>query len=94
MAATRKIVYADDVFAALMKNGWGCSDAANFVKSIRTADAAPVVHGRWIVDVSHLRATCSECGKILRFSDEMQIDFLRDEEHFCYFCGAQMETEG
>ncbi len=53
-----------------------------------------VVHGRWIVDTEHLRANCSECGKMLRFSDEMQIAFLRDEERFCYFCGAKMDLEG
>lgn len=58
-----------------------------------TADAVPVVHGRWVVDIERLRANCSECGRILRFSDEMQIAFLRDEEHFCYFCGAKMDME-
>ncbi len=56
-------------------------------------DAVEVVHGRWIVDKEHLKATCSECGKILRFSDEMQIAFLHDEERFCYYCGAKMDAK-
>lgn len=57
---------------------------------IPAADAVQVVHGRWIVDRENLKATCSECGKILRFSDEMQIDLL-DIERFCYYCGAKMD---
>ena len=61
------------------------------IKDAKPEEAARVVHGRWIIDKEHLRATCSKCGKILRFSDEMQIAFLRDEERFCYFCGAKMD---
>ena len=52
-----------------------------------------VKHGRWIVDKERLKATCSECGKTLRFSDEMQIIFMREEERFCYYCGAKMDGE-
>ena len=46
--------------------------------------------GRWNVDVVNLKATCSECGIVLRFNDEMQISILRDLERFCYYCGADM----
>ena len=55
----------------------------------KRAAAAVTLHGSWIVDVERLTATCSKCGKILRFSDEMQIAFLRDEERYCYYCGVK-----
>lgn len=60
------------------------------IDDVPTADVAEVRHGRWIIDTEHSKATCSECGKILRFSDESQIAFLHDEERFCYYCGADM----
>ena len=59
-----------------------------------TVEAVEVVHGRWIIDKEHFKATCSNCGKVLRFSDEMQIVFIRDEERFCYYCGAKMDGDG
>ena len=65
----------------------------NALRNAPTVDAVEVVHGRWIVDRKRLTATCSECGKKLHFSDEMQILFLRDEERFCYYCGAKMDLE-
>ena len=49
--------------------------------------------GRWNVDVANLKATCSECGIVLRFTDEMQISTLRDLERFCYYCGADMRGD-
>ena len=64
------------------------------IDQMPTVEAVEVVHGRWIIDKEHLIATCSECGKILRFSDEMQIAFLHDEERFCYYCGADMRGDG
>lgn len=49
--------------------------------------------GRWNVDVANLKATCSECGTVLSFTDEMQIPLLRDLDRFCYYCGADMRGE-
>lgn len=39
----KRFKYAGDVFAALMKKGWSCTEAADFVNSFRDADAVPVV---------------------------------------------------
>ena len=64
------------------------------IENAPTVDAVEVVHGRWIIDRENLTATCSECGHILRFSDEMQIFLMRDEERFCYYCGAKMDGDG
>jgi hypothetical protein len=61
------------------------------VKKMPTVEAVEMVHGRWIVDKERFTATCSECGKVLRFSDEMQIVFIKEEERFCYYCGAKMD---
>jgi hypothetical protein len=49
--------------------------------------------GRWNVDVANLKASCSECGIVLRFTDEMQISMFRDLERFCYYCGADMRGD-
>lgn len=46
--------------------------------------------GHWIIDRENLEAKCSECGRKLYFTDEMQIEFLDDNENFCYRCGADM----
>lgn len=56
--------------------------------------ADPVKHGRWVVDRERLIAKCSECARTLKFSDEMQIALLDDQEHFCYYCGAKMDGDG
>lgn len=57
------------------------------------AAAAQPVRGEWIVDKERMTATCSNCGKTLRFRDEMQIAVFRDSERFCYYCGAHMTQE-
>ena len=63
------------------------------IEDAPTIDAVEVVHGRWIVDRERMSAECSECGKGLNFSDEMQIDLLGRMERYCYYCGAKMDGE-
>ena len=63
------------------------------LQKIPAADAVEVVHGKWIVDKERLTAACSECGKELRFSDELQIYLFEGNERFCYYCGAKMDGE-
>ena len=66
----------------------------DYFEQFPTVDAVEVVNGRWIIDRERLIATCSECEHILRFSDEMQIVLLADNERFCYYCGAKMDGDG
>ena len=43
IALKKRFKYAGDVFAALMKKGWSCTEAADFVNSFRDADTEEVV---------------------------------------------------
>ena len=52
----RRIKYAGDVHAELLKAGWDCCTAAEFLNNIPDADVAPVRHGRW------LDGKCTVCG--------------------------------
>ena len=66
----RRVKYAGDVHAELLKAGWDCCTAAEFLNNIPdAADVAPVRHGRWILEAHDERvnyrwnvtAECSEC---------------------------------
>lgn len=48
------------------------------IENINAADAAPVVHGRWIDEV------CSECGQYV---------YRGDARNYCPNCGAKMDGE-
>lgn len=43
IALKKRFKYAGDVFAALMKKGWPCTEASEFVNSFRDADVEEVV---------------------------------------------------
>lgn len=70
-----------------------CKAVKAVAENAPTVDAVEVVHGHWIVDRERMSAECSECGKGLNFSDEMQIDLLERMERYCYYCGAKMDGE-
>ncbi len=76
-------------------NGYvdGLDATKDLIKQAPTVDAVEVVHGRWIVDRKRMCAECSECGKGLNFSDEMQIGLLESMERYCYYCGAKMDGD-
>lgn len=82
----KRIIYSGEVFASLMSRGWGCTEASNFLRELREADAVEVVHGRWIkvhewcgVDVYR----CSACGR----------EHPRLKTAYCCDCGAKMDSE-
>lgn len=52
----RRVKYAGDVHSELLKAGWDCCTAAEFLNNIPDADVAPVRHGRW------LDGKCTVCG--------------------------------
>lgn len=67
------------------------------IKNAPTADVAPVVHGRWVVDERCGDYFCTECGR--RTVDRH--DEIKEFEgapvialtlpHYCGYCGAKME---
>lgn len=57
------------------------------IRTMPTADVAPVVHGAWVVDENsaYIDAHCSECGMQVRYNKFQQFDC------FCRRCGARMD---
>lgn len=80
----KRIKYAGDVHAELLKAGWDLATATLFVDNIPDADAE-VAHGRWVDFIPFLRREglahkCSLCG------------IMNDAKTpFCPNCGARME---
>lgn len=60
---TKRVKYAGDVHAELLKAGWDLETATLFVKNIPDADAEVVKHGRWLPQIvlGQKAWDCSEC---------------------------------
>lgn len=86
----KRVVYARDVYIALLKAGWSVRDAADFATDLPTADVQPVRRGKWIwwAHDGHLR--CSECKQKAPVSPQCQGDPLPSSTNFCPHCGANM----
>lgn len=83
----KRIICAWEVFAALMKKGLSCTDAADFVKSIPTVDAVEVVRGRWEKSEYNGFVRCDKCKDV--YIDE---SWLTDGKwNYCPNCGAKMD---
>jgi hypothetical protein len=84
----KRCKYAGDIFEALIvKAGFPIEVATDLLNSIKDADVAPVVHGRWKLrdDGS---GTCSEC----RFTQKYVWDY-DNWQNYCGVCGAKMDLE-
>ena len=82
----RRVKYAGDVHAELLKAGWDCCTAAEFLNNIPdAADVAPVRHGRWLcVDTDTEQFfLCNRCKKKEYW-----------ESNYCPNCGCKMDLEG
>ena len=71
--------YADSVDATNVLADW----LIQIICDLPTVDAAPVIHGRWIL-IQNGSGVCSVCNR----SDH--IDKLAK---YCRYCGARMETK-
>ena len=88
----KRVKYAGDVHAELLKAGWDLDTATAFVNNIPDADIAPVRHARWVDN------HCTACG-MMPMGDEMWKN--RDFEpplferfmDYCPSCGALMDKE-
>ena len=77
----------DDISAAVKHRGMGeiiGQTLMRYVKRQPAADVAPVVHGRWIDDVSGI-IICPEC--------ERGYNLHAKYTHYCPNCGAKMDIE-
>ena len=62
------------------------------LRDMKTADVAPVRHGRWILDEKRYVIYCSECGEVSGYS--LNLRDVREENHYCPNCGCKMDLEG
>jgi len=80
----RKIIYSGEVFASLMDRGWSMTEAGNFLRNIREADAVEVVHGRWHKPTPCSQEFCTNCG----LTPKTNFGWLPP---YCPNCGAKMD---
>lgn len=71
------------------------NDAIYQIKSAPTVDAAPLVHGEWIMferpNGGYYKG-CSLCTYPM--PTDMELDYLCEEDNrYCYNCGAKMDGE-
>ena len=60
------------------------------LRDMKTADVAPVRHGRWIWHSEERGYLCSECGSgcLLNYESDWH------KSDWCPHCGAKMDLEG
>ena len=80
---TKRVKFAGDVHAELLKAGWDLETATLFVNNIPDADVAPVVHGRW--DKNAEGDNIVYCDQCLMPQDM--------PTPYCPNCGARMDGE-
>ena len=68
--------------------GFSREDAADCIRYMDAADVAPVRHGRWVLDEKRYVVYCSECSAPVSYYPN--IKDVRDENHYCPNCGADM----
>ena len=87
MADKKKLIYVDDLIESI--NGYRLGKIPKGellwkIEQLPAVEAAPVVHGRWIVqDDGRTRFMCSICG-----SKNYQQHY-----NYCPNCGAKMDLE-
>ena len=98
----KRVKYAGDVHAELLKAGWDLDTATAFVNNIPDADIAPVRHGRWIfgkdlpyswgqIPKNKYHLYCSECSEqAFNRSEDNDPDFDVDTS-CCPNCGCRMD---
>lgn len=85
-----KLIEAEAVKAYLKRAVFGADQKIDaWVDAMPEADAAPVVHARWVPeDGAPTVLRCSCCGKMV-FKNVLGIDFTGK---FCMHCGAKMDA--
>ena len=65
---------------------WQTGEVEDFLDGISTVDAAPVVHGEWVVcgDGEYVPFMCSACGKTTSW-------YHAQTANYCPNCGAKMD---
>ena len=66
-------------------------DISNKIKSLKPADVAPVVHGRWMPQKGG-GLCCSECGGYALDEPDGNFIHVAVPSKFCPNCGAKMDA--
>ena len=78
----------DNVPAPYEDASWAKENCLAEIEAAPTVDAAPVRHGRWIIDNVNGKIACSDCGCIyLGYNGRLP-------PNYCPNCGAKMDLEG
>lgn len=76
----KRSVFIEKAYA----DGW--NSAIELINQAETVDAAPVVHGRWLMAHNKIEnAVCSACGT--------HFQRYYDAYSYCQHCGAKMDLE-
>lgn len=92
----KRVKYAGDVHAELLKAGWDLEAATLFVENIPDADVAPVEHAKWIDGADSFGAkrgqyrVCSRCNICIPCVSELAAPYWRG----CPNCLARMDGGG
>ena len=86
-----------EIDAAMDNNGMGYvvgQTLKRYIKRQPAADVAPVVHGEWVA--KNGRIVCDHCEALIavcpnRYVLEENMKFFKENEKFCYNCGAKMD---
>ena len=77
----------DEALNAIERSYW-TEGAYERVERLPAADVAPVVHGRWVLNILPHGAElkCNQCGYVAPYE--------LDVHKYCPNCGAKMDAEG
>ena len=70
------------------------NDAVESIKSLKSADVAPVVHAYWEGEETDCNIKCHKCGKAFKdYIITQDYADLSEYPNFCPNCGAKMDRE-
>ena len=104
MVDKNRLIYADKLLRDAEDYGPILNEMADFydikwlVDAQTTVDAAPVVHGKWVVEKVDATSTIFKCSKCYREVERMNDYFLKPTKFISHYypychCGAKMDLE-
>ena len=88
-----RVKYAGDVHAELLKAGWDCFTAAEFLNNIPDADVAPVRHAKVIDKIYDDHETIKQPWDYRYYCSACKIPMRDSWNKYCPNCGAKMDLE-
>ena len=90
----RESAYEDFEKCNIENTKWTPSRVKAFIARQKTADVAPVRHGRWIfINKSYGEYECSVCHGVDSNCSDYYGTHVVTEQEYCPNCGAKMDLE-